>query len=360
MTFELPEETKMIQQLMKSLVLRYAAPLEPQVLRGEPVTDDDLAPAAKAVREAGLITPDLSTIDNVVITEENSRYLVSLPIQQQFREVGPDGKTIKTAFAQTEPSGGSDPGNNMQTVARRDGDNWIINGSKTFITNAAEADVIIVMAVTDTDKRQHGGISQFRVPRGTPGVTVGRRIRVLGFENPVMGPFELFLDDVVVPHSALVGNEGTGFRTAQRMLSNARMNIGARSVGVAQRCYDMMVDHVKSRVLFGTPLAEKQAIQGMIVDTFVDVHTTRLLVWDAAFKNDSGADTRVEAGLVKFIGSEMVGRVVDRAIQVHGGYGVSYDLPFAHWYTSLRPMRVYEGPTEVQKYQVVARHLLQR
>ncbi len=360
MSFELSEESRMLQQLVRSLVLRYAAPLEAKILRDEPVTDEDMAPARSAVKDAGLLNPDLSTIDNVVVTEENSRYLVSLPIHEMFRETGPDGRTIRFAFAQTEPSGGSDPGNNMQTTAVRDGDNWVINGAKTFITGADVAEVIYVMAVTDPEKRQHGGISQFRVPRDTPGVTVGRRIRVLGRENTTLGPHEVFFDNVVVPHSAVVGSEGTGFRIAQRMLSNQRMNIGARSIGIAQRCYDMMVEYSKSRVLFGTPLAEKQAIQSMIVDTYVDVHTTRLLVWDAAFKNDRGLDTRVEAGLVKFIGSEMVHRVVDRAIQVHGGYGVSFDLPFAHWYTSIRPMRVYEGPTEVQKYQVVARYLLQR
>jgi acyl-CoA dehydrogenase len=363
MCFELSEESKAIQRLMRSLVERYAAPMEAKLLREEEITVEERRVARNAVVEVGLMNADLSTINNVVVTEENSRYLVSLPLREDPGEVdAPDyGKPRwPVAFLQTEPSGGSDPGNNMQTTAVRDGDNWIINGAKTFITGAATADEMLIMAVTDPQKRQHGGITQFRIPRDTPGVTIGRKIRVLGRENNQLGPYEVFLDNVVVPHSAVVGQVGAGFRIAQGMLSNARMNIGARAVGIAQRCYDMMVEHVKDRVLFGTPLAEKQAIQSMIVDTYVDVHTTRLLVYDAACKNDRGQDTRVEAGLVKFIGSEMVGRVVDRAIQVHGGYGVTYDLPFAHWYTSLRPMRVYEGPTEVQKFQVVARHLLRR
>jgi len=139
-----------------------------------------------------------------------------------------------------------------------------------------------------------------------------------------------------------------------------RMNIGAQCVGIASRCYDMMVTYAKERVLFGEPIAAKQAVQAMIVDSYVDVHTTRLVTYDAAWKYDQGHDTRVEAGMVKLIGSEMVARVVDRAIQVHGGYGVTTELPFAHWYNRIRPMRVYEGPTEVQKFQILARALLHR
>ena len=122
----------------------------------------------------------------------------------------------------------------------------------------------------------------------------------------------------------------------------------------------MMRDYVRERVLFGEPIVAKQAVQGMLVDSWIDIHTTRLVVYDAAWKNDQEQDVRVEAGLVKLLGSEMVGRVVDRAIQIHGGYGVTTELPFAHWYNRVRAMRVYEGPTEVQKYQVVARALLRQ
>jgi len=136
------------------------------------------------------------------------------------------------------------------------------------------------------------------------------------------------------------------------------MNIGAKAVGIASRCVEMMIEHAKTRVAFGEPLARKQAVQASIVDSWVDVHQTRLVVHHAAWKNDRGEDTRIEAGLVKFLGSEMVGRVVDRAMQLHGASGMAMDSPLAHWHSDVRPMRVFEGPTDVQRYRVVARALL--
>lgn len=263
------------------------------------------------------------------------------------------------AFAQTEPSGGSDPGNQMQTRAVRDGDDWVINGSKVFITGAGEADFLVVMAVTDPTRRQHGGVTAFLVDKGTPGFNLVRRIPIMrASASEWVGPWELYFEDCRVPPSQILGTEGMGFRLAQRGLSAARMNIGAQCVGIADRCYEMMTNYAKQRVLFGEPIAAKQAVQSMIVDTYVDIHTTRLVTLDAAWKNDQGQDTRVECGLVKLLGSEMVARVVDRAIQIHGGYGVTTELPFSHWYNRIRPMRLYEGPTEVQKFQVVARALL--
>jgi acyl-CoA dehydrogenase len=161
-----------------------------------------------------------------------------------------------------------------------------------------------------------------------------------------------------VPHSQVLGEVGGGFRLAQQMLSTQRMNIGAQCVGMADRCLEMMTAYAKQRVLFGEPIAAKQGIQNMIVDSAIDVHTTRLLTYDAAGKNDRGDDTRVEAGMLKLVGTEMAARVVDRAIQIHGGYGVTTELPFTHWANRVRMMRIFEGPSEVQRYQIVARALL--
>ena len=173
-----------------------------------------------------------------------------------------------------------------------------------------------------------------------------------------MHTHELVFDSVKVSAENVVGEPGSGFGAAQGLLSRARMNIGARAVGIAARCVEMMIEHAKNRVVFGEPLARKQAVQAMIVDSWVDVHQTRLVIHHAAWKNDRGEDTRIEAGMVKFLGSEMVGRVVDRAIQIHGAMGATMELPLAHWYDRVRMMRIYEGATEVQKYQVVARALL--
>lgn len=183
-------------------------------------------------------------------------------------------------------------------------------------------------------------------------------IMAAGGDDSFYAPWELYFENCRVPASQLLGKLGEGFRVAQRELSTQRMNIGAECVGISDRCYGMMVDYAKQRVLFGEPIAAKQGIQSMIVDSWIEMHTTRLALYHAAWKNDRGEDTRVEAGMLKLIGTEMATKVVDRAIQIHGGYGVTTELPFAHWWNKLRPMRIYEGPSEVHKFQVIARALL--
>jgi acyl-CoA dehydrogenase len=382
MDMSLSDESLGVQRLVRQLVERHAMPLEAKFLRGETITDEERAAMTAAAKEQGLWGLDLaeeyggaalSTIDNVVVTEENSRCLITIPFggragfllncddEQKEKYLMPALRGEKRSFfAQTEPSGGSDPGNRMETTAVRDGDNWVINGSKIFITGAGEADFGVVIAITDKEKRQHGGVTAFLVDKDTPGFNIIRQIPVMraAHNDSFVGPWELQFEDCVVPNSQVLGEVGMGFRLAQHGLTGARMNIGAQATGIAARCYDMMLNYSKERVLFGEPIAAKQAIQGMIVDSYIDIHATRLVVYDAAAKNDRGEDVRVEAGLVKLLGSEMVARVVDRAIQVHGGYGVTTELPFAHWYNRIRAMRVYEGPTEVQKYQIIARALL--
>ena len=377
MEFDLPEQTKALKALVRQLVETHQMPLEQKLLRGETIAPEDLAPGRAAAKKAGLWGlglpkeyggADLSTLDNVVIAEENERCLVPLAFggrapgfllrlkeRQKEKYLYPVLKGEKRyAFAQTEPSGGSDPGGQIRTTATRSADGWVINGSKTFISRVAHADFFIVVALTDRERRQHGGITLFLVDRDAPGVTIGRAIPMLGARTT----HEIFFDNVEVSEDAVVGKPGSGFASAQRLLSKARMNIGAKAVGIAERCVEMMIAQAKSRVAFGEVLARKQAVQATIVDSWVDVHQTRLVTYHAAWKNDRGEDTRVEAGMVKFLGSEMVGRVVDRAMQLHGAAGTALDSPLAHWHNEVRAMRIFEGPTEVQRYQVVARALL--
>lgn len=377
MDFELPEETRALKDLVRKLVDTYQMPLEAKLLQGETITREDLAPGRAAAKEAGLWGLSLpkelggarlSTLDNVVVAEEVERCLVPLSFGgkvPRFLLRGTEAQKEKYlhpvlrgekryAFAQTEATGGSDPGGNIRTTAVRKGAGWVINGSKVFISFVRDADFFIVVAVTDPERRQHGGISLFLVDRDTPGVTIGREIRMIG--NKIT--HELFFDNVEVSDEAIVGKEGAGFASAQGLLSSARMNIGAKALGIADRCLGMMIEQAKGRMAFGEPLAAKQSVQSMIVDSWVDVHQARLVLYHAAWKNDRGEDTRIEAGLVKFLGSEMVGRVVDRAIQIFGAAGASYDNPIAHWFSHVRTMRIYEGPTDVQRYRVVARALL--
>jgi alkylation response protein AidB-like acyl-CoA dehydrogenase len=377
MDFELPEETRALKALVRRLIETYQTPLEHKLLRGEPIAPEDLAPGRAAAKDAGLWGlnlpkeyggADLSTLDNVVIVEENERCLVPLAFggrvpgfllrlkeRQKEKYLYPVLKGKKRyAFAQTEPSGGSDPGGQIRTTAVRNGDGWVINGSKTFISRAAIADFFVVVALTDRERRQHGGITLFLVDRDAPGMSIGRAIPMLGDRTT----HELFFDNVAVSDEALVGQPGSGFAAAQGLLSKARLNIGAKAVGIAERCVEMMIAQAKRRVAFGEVLARKQAVQAMIVDSWVDVHQTRLVTYHAAWKSDRGEDTRIEAGLVKFLGSEMVWRVLDRAVQLHGAAGTALDSPLAHWHNAVRSMRIFEGPTEVQRYQVVARALL--
>ena len=377
MEFDLPEETKALKALVRQLVQTHQMPLEHKLLHGETITPADLVPGRAAAKKAGLWGlslpkeyggADLSTLDNVVIAEENERCLVPLAFggrvpgfllrlneRQKEKYFYPVLKGEKRyAFAQTEPSGGSDPGGQIRTTATRSANGWVISGSKVFISRVTIADFFIVVALTDRERRQHGGITLFLVDRDAPGVGIGRAIPMLGGRTT----HELFFDNVEVSDDAVVGKPGSGFASAQRLLSKARMNIGAKAVGIAARCVEMMITQAKSRVAFGEVLARKQAVQAMIVDSWVDVHQTRLVTYHAAWKNDRGQDTRVEAGMVKFLGSEMVGRVVDRAMQLHGAAGTALDSPLAHWHNEVRAMRIFEGPTEVQRYQVVARALL--
>lgn len=384
MDSQLPEHTRAIKALMRRLSNDYSMPLERKLLAGERITEDEQAAATQAATDVGLWGlnlskemggADVSTLDNVVITEENYRTLCPIEFggdpsileactgEQRERYLYPLIRgEARIAFAQTEPSGGSDPGNQMRTRAVREGDDWVLNGTKVFITDVDRADFVIVMAITDNEKRQRGGVSAFIVEKNTPGFHLVRPIPVMraAVHDEPLRQWELLFEDCRVPNDQLLGEPGAGFELSQRFLGKVRFNMGTRGIGIADRCLEMMIAQANNRVLFGEPLARKQAIQGMIVDSWIDIHTTRLVAYDAAAKNDAGDDIRVEAGMVKLLGTEMVGRVVDRAIQVHGGYGVTTELPFAYWHNRIRQMRIVDGPSEVHKYQVIARALLRR
>ncbi len=196
--------------------------------------------------------------------------------------------------------------------------------------------------------------------KGTPGLNLVRPIPIMAArgEDSYYLPWELYFDNMRVSARQVLGGVGDGFRLAQELLNGQRLNIGAQCLGISTRSYDMMTSYAKQRVLFGGPLSEKQSIQAMVVDSWIEIHTTRLALFDAALKCDAGQEARLEAAMLKLIGTEMATRIVDRAMQIHGGYGVTTELPFAHWWNRLRPMRLYEGPSEVHKFQIMARALL--
>lgn len=256
----------------------------------------------------------------------------------------------RSFFAITEPSGGSDPARAIRTTARRDGDDWVLNGTKVFISGALQADWGLVFARTDPQSRR--GISCFIVEKGMPGFSWQ--------PIPVIRPYypaQLFFQDVRVPHRYLLGEVHKGWDIlATRLLARGRIPYSAANLGVAVAAQGMAVEYAQKRETFGAPLATRQAIQWMLVDSEMEIRACRWLVWEAAWKYDSGEDFRMEAAMAKVFSSEVLMRVVDRAVQVHGGYGVSKWLPLERWYREARIRRIGEGPSEVMRM-LIARYL---
>ena len=261
------------------------------------------------------------------------------------------GKTV-SAIAISEPGAGSDPAA-MTTQAVRDGDDWVINGRKIWITRAQEADFTILMAVTDKAKGARGGMSAFLIDKGTPGFNILRRIPMLGGQYS----YEIALEDCRVEGWKLLGQEGAGFAPMQVRLGTRRIQMAAWSVGMAQRALDMVLEYAPQRKTFGLPLSERQAIQFWVAEAATKIHAARLMTYDCAWKLDSGRDVRSEISMIKWFATEMAYETVDRAMQAFGAMGMTKELPLQLMQAKLRTMRIYDGPTEVHKW-VVARNLL--
>ncbi len=261
------------------------------------------------------------------------------------------------SFALTEAEAGSDP-SGMTTRAIRDGDGWVLNGAKRYITNAPLADVFMVFARTDPAAKATRGISTFLVPRGTAGLSVGPRDHKMGQFGAWTA--DVNLDDVRVPASALVGGEAgtnTGWATAMRCLAHGRIHIAALCVGMAERLVDESVDYARNRTQSGRPIASFQLIQGLIADSVTELHAGRSLVLESARAFDDGSDRKVGPSTAKYFCSEMVGRVADRAVQIHGGAGYMRGVAVERFYRDARLFRIYEGTSQIQQV-IIARHVI--
>ncbi len=253
----------------------------------------------------------------------------------------------------TEPTGGSDPRNNIQTRAIRQGDHWILKGRKMWITGAKSASYGIVFARSDDGAEgQPPQITAFIVEPQFPGISFNE-IKVIR----ALSPYEIVLDDCEVPAENVLGKVGEGFHVAQNWLVDARIPYAAGCIGIAQEALDMACGWVKSRPVRGGMLDGKQAIQWMIADSEVELRAARLLVYEAASRVDAGEYGKVDASICKLYGTETAGRVVDRAIQIFGGMGVAKEMPLERWYRELRVKRIGEGPSEVHRM-VIARDKL--
>ena len=255
----------------------------------------------------------------------------------------------------TEPDSGSDAAS-LKTTAVRDGDFYVLNGTKRFITNAPHAGIFTVMARTNPEIRGAGGISSFIVERGTPGLTIGKPDQKMGQKGAHTA--DVIFDNVRVPAANLIGGkEGVGFKTAMKVLDKGRLHIAALSVGAAERMLDDSLRYAVERKQFGQRIADFQLIQAMLADSKAEIYAARCMVLDAARKRDEGRNISTEASCAKMFATEMCGRVADRGVQIHGGAGYISEYAIERFYRDVRLFRLYEGTTQIQQV-IIARNMI--
>ena len=382
MDYQLPEELRMLQETVRRFVDRELIPIEGDSLAGPKLRPDvqkDLEEKAKAIGLWLFDVPEeyggqgLGLMARAVVWAELAR-TVALP-SRNINIFGPSVSPIlyylndaqkekylypvvrgelKHCFAQTEPEAGGDPGA-MRTTAVRDGDHYVINGMKRFITGAAEADFAQVIAATDREKGSRGGISAFLVDMDTPGVKLLREQETMMHDRP----WEIAFEDVRVPVGNRIGEEGEGFKFAQNWISAGRIRHGARGIGVIERCLELGASYAQQRVTFGKKLAERQSVQWMLVDSYADLHMLKLMVFNAAAKYDAGEDMRYDSYIVKYFGDTKSFEAADKCMQIHGGMGLTTDLPIERMWRDQRSFIITEGPTEILKM-ALARHVLRQ
>ena len=263
---------------------------------------------------------------------------------------------IITSFALTEPEAGSDSGA-VQTKAIREGEHYVLNGAKRYITNANKADLFTVMARTDLSKPGGGGVSAFLVPRDLPGLSVGKPEKKMGQQGAHV--CDVVFDNVRVPAENRIGAEGEGFKVAMQVLDKGRLHISALCVGVAERLIADSVGYASERKQFGQPLTGFQLVQGMIADCKTEALAARALTLETARKRDLGQNVTMEGAAAKYFASEMVGRVADKAVQIFGGAGYITEYGIERFYRDVRIFRIYEGTSQIQQV-IIARETMKR
>ncbi|MEQ9507373.1 MAG: acyl-CoA dehydrogenase family protein [Hyphomonas sp.] len=384
MHFELDEDHRMLRDLVQRFVREELLPLESAVLardaegQGAYLTPQERARLDRVSKEMGLWSLDapeeaggmgLPHVALVAVNEAlgSSAATYTLPpdspnlkmlmatVDARQKEAYLDpyarGETV-SAIGISEPGAGADPAG-MLTRAVRDGDEWVINGRKIWITRAAEADFTILMAITDKAKGARGGMSAFLIDKGTPGFNVLRRIPMLGGEFT----YEVALEDCRVPGWKLLGKEGDGFGPMQIRLGTRRMEMAAWCIGAAQRALDMMREYAPQRKTFGAKLSERQAVQWWVADGAMKIHAARLMAYDCAWKIDQGQDVRSEISMIKVFAPEMATEIIDHAMQCFGAMGMTKEMPLHLLAGRIRNMRIYDGPSEVHRI-VIARNLM--
>lgn len=370
MHIELAEEQKLLRETVRRFAVEVVAP------RAKEIDQSGQFPRAfydqaGELGLAGVAIPEeyggsgMDTLSYCLVIEEVSRAcatsgvilsvnnsLVCDPIQkfgseeqkQEFLAPLASGKKLG-CFALTEPGAGSDPAG-MLTTARREGDEYILNGNKIFITNGTDADVAIVFASVDL-ARKHKGITAFLVPADLPGYHHGEHEFKLGVN--ASGTTELAFTDLRIPAGYRLGEEGDGFKVAMATLDGGRIGIAAQAVGIAQAAMEEALSYSQQRKQFGQSLSSFQAIQFYLADMATELDAARLLTWKAAWKKDSGQRYSLEAAQAKLFASEMAQRVTNKALQIHGGYGYTKEYNVERYFRDARITEIYEGTSEIQK-----------
>ena len=379
MDFSLSDEERAVRDTARDFLRREVMPMESEVLRREragqpglqPDELQDLQHKAKSFGFWGLSTPEeyggmnLPAVMQALIAQELGRTFVPFHFggeadnilyyanEEQRKEylLPTISGARHSCFAITEPGAGSDAAN-IRLSAVQDGDDWILNGEKTFITGGNEADFAIVVAVNDKELGpRRGGTTAFLVDRAMGWTS--EPIRTMG-EG---GPAALVFDQVRVPSRNILGEIGQGFELGMKWIGKGRYLIPAGALGTAERALQMAIDQANTRVTFGKPIGENQAIAWMIADSETELEAARWLVMRAAWTVDQGADARHSSSMAKLYGANMVNRVIDRVMQIHGGMGYTRELPIERWYRQVRLYRIYEGTDEMQRL-ILSRDLL--
>jgi acyl-CoA dehydrogenase len=378
MDFSLSTEEREVRDWVRTFVQRELIPLEQEVLRRERahqpgLTGEELKDLQLKAKESGfwgVLTPEeyggmgLSAVMAALLEAELGRTFVPFRFggaadnilfhaneeQKQTYLLPTISGERKSCFAITEPGAGSDA-KAIRTTARKDGTDWIINGEKTFITGGNEADFTMVFAITDPEKGANGGVTCFLVDR-----EAGWKSEYIDTMGE-WGPASLIFQDVRVPETQILGEEGRGFELAMQWIGQGRYLLPARAIGSCERLISMAIEHANTRETFGQKIAERQAIQWMIADSGVELEALRWLVLNAAWQVDQGMDSRHAQSMAKLYGGQKANEIVDRVLQIHGGMGYTRELPVERWYRELRLLRIYEGTDEIQR-RTIARNLL--
>jgi acyl-CoA dehydrogenase len=372
MDFELPSDIRILKETVRRFVDQELIPIEMQAMDGPDLKPEIRKTLEAKTRELGLWLldvpkelggQDLSLLGIAVITEELARtvalpargpgifgpevrsILLSLSDEQKKKYLDPVLRGEKsTAFAQTEPDAGADPGG-MRTTAVREGGHYRINGYKRFIAHAKGADFLQLVAATDPKKGSRGGLTVFLVDMDAPGVSIaGKTVHMMGDVT-----YEIAFDDVKVPVGNRIGNEGDGMKAAQKWINANRVAQAARGLGVAQRCLEMITSYTAQRSTFGRPLQSRQAVQFSVADLYTKLQAGQLLTYRTACKFDDGALQRHETFMTKIYCTELGFEAADRCMQFHGGLGTATEMPIERMWRQSRSFMITGGPVEIMR-----------